>query len=219
MLDLNGSRFGSWTATNEMKSINGRKHRICKCDCGKVGYILTSNLTSGKSNGCVDCGIKKGSTVDGDSQPDSELYSLYISYRCMIGRCYVKSTNGYDRYGGKGISVCDEWKSDYRKFKQWALSNGWENGLVVDRIDSNKNYSEDNCRWITASENSKLANTGRKVKSRILSDDDVRYIRNCKVGKNEEHTRKTLGEKFNLSWQSINAIRSRKYYKDVEDDI
>ena len=219
MLDLDGVRFGTWTATNEIVHVNGRANRVCYCDCGNIGIVLTSNLTRGMSNGCTSCGIRKGSTVDGDSQPDMPYYGLYTSYRCMLGRCYSKSTNGYERYGGIGIEVFEDWKKSYQNFKEWAIYSGWENNLVIDRIDSKLNYQPDNCRWITASENSKLANAGKIVATRVLSDNDVRFIRSCKVGKTEEYNRKTLGEKFNLSWQSINAIRSRKYYKDVKDDI
>jgi hypothetical protein len=219
MLKLEGVRFGTWTATDNIVHINGRANRVCYCDCGNIGAVLTSNLTGGKSNGCFSCGTKKASTVDGDSQISSEMYGLYTSYRCMMGRCYIASTNGYERYGGLGICVCDEWKSSYSIFKLWAVENGWKQNLVIDRVNSSLDYSPCNCRWITASENSKLANTGKIVASRILSNDDVKFIRSCKVGRKEMYTRKTLGEKFNISWQSINAIRSRKYYKDIKDDV
>ena len=91
---------------------------------------------------------------------------LYRIWHNMKARCYNPNFNKYKYYGGKGIIVCDEWRTDFLKFRDWALNNGYADNLTIDRIDSNKNYCPENCRWITLTENTLLSNkTNRKYKS------------------------------------------------------
>ena len=81
----------------------------------------------------------------------------------MLARCYNQKNPKYSIYGGKGIKVCDEWINDYDCFKNWSYNNGYFEGcnLSIDRIDSNQDYSPDNCQWISLSLNSAKANYGR----------------------------------------------------------
>lgn len=75
----------------------------------------------------------------------------YGSYHSMMDRCYRKTSANYKFYGGRGISVCDEWQNA-KMFGEWAENNGYIPGLSLDRIDPDKDYSPDNCRWVTAYE-------------------------------------------------------------------
>lgn len=81
---------------------------------------------------------------------------LYVIYRSMINRCETKSHPSYNNYGGRGIFVCKDWKGNegFFNFKKWANENDWVKGLSLDRIDNNKGYSPDNCRWVTKSQQS-----------------------------------------------------------------
>jgi hypothetical protein len=81
----------------------------------------------------------------------------------MICRCTNPKADNYARYGEKGITVCDEWLHDYMAFREWALANGYEEHLTIDRIDGTKGYSPDNCRWATYHEQ----NLNRTVNKRV----------------------------------------------------
>ena len=120
---------------------------------------------------CLKCNIEKNVRYD---QPSSQLenyfcnkchrsnrddvhylcnHELYTKWGCMKQRCYRKKNDNYKYYGGKGIKICDEWKNDFLNFFEWSIKNGWNTKLEIDRIDSNKNYCPDNCRFITKREN------------------------------------------------------------------
>ena len=77
----------------------------------------------------------------------------------MISRCYNLNRKDYFRYGGQGIKVCDEWRSGIKPFVEWAINNGYADYLSIDRIDSNGDYTPENCRWATASEQNRHRST------------------------------------------------------------
>ena len=85
-------------------------------------------------------------------------HPLNTIWRCMRRRCNNPSNASYQRYGAKGINVCEEW-NDFEAFYNWAISNGWANGLSIDRIDNSRGYSPDNCRFVTAKEQSRNRTT------------------------------------------------------------
>ena len=82
----------------------------------------------------------------------------------MKGRCYNPNNNRYKYYGGRGITVCDEWKNDFMAFYDWSITHGWKEGLTIDRIDVNGNYCPENCRWIPLSDQ-----MGNRTNSRYLT--------------------------------------------------
>lgn len=95
---------------------------------------------------------------------------LYHVFYGMKARCYNKRCPSYYKYGARGIYICEEWLNNYEVFENWAYSHGYNTSLTIDRIDSSRGYSPDNCRWISLSENSGRANIGiHKNKSKLIN--------------------------------------------------
>lgn len=109
-----------------------------------------------------------------DSISKTRLYSIFSG---MKQRCYNPNNQHYKWYGGKGIAICDEWMGEdgLSRFMEWALNNGYEEHLTIDRITSSGPYSPDNCRWVTQSQNSKTIE--HKVTYKLIPGAGIRYYR------------------------------------------
>lgn len=124
------------------------RHRvIVKCDCGKTKEVSLSEMICRNQQSC-GC-LKKPNIKHG-----LRGHPLYIVHEQMMKRCYKENNKSYSRYGGRGISVCEEWSNSFKAFYDWAVSHGYEYGLQIDRINNDGNYEPDNCRFVTAKENS-----------------------------------------------------------------
>lgn len=139
--DLTGKRFGRLVVKKRIIN-NNKGFWLCECDCGKTVIIKTKTcLISGQIKSC-GCYNRDRICKHGDSY--SLLYSVWHS---MKTRCYTKTSIPYKDYGARGITVCEEWKNDYSRFRDWALTHGYKKGLSLDRINNNGNYTPDNCRF------------------------------------------------------------------------
>lgn len=146
-IDLSGTRVGKLTVVERLD--NGKKYR-CKCDCGNETIVWTTNLrrTHTTSCGCVRSeNLRSIASTHGESK--TRLFRIWCE---MKHRCTIKSDTNYIKYGGRGISVCDEWCNDFTTFRDWAMSNGYRDDLTIDRIDGTGNYEPSNCRWATYTE-------------------------------------------------------------------
>lgn len=163
--DLTGEVFGRLTLVSQDAPINGRIVWFCRCACGNKKSIMEYNIVAGKT---LSCGcIQREATAASNGLRASHGHSSgvdetgkriispeYSSWRSMIGRCYLPCMSSYPSYGGRGITVCDEWrgKGGFLKFLNHVGPRPY--GKTLDRIDSNGNYEPGNVRWATPKEQS-----------------------------------------------------------------
>ena len=162
MNDIIGKKFGRLTVVElhhkkQRFYKDGRKrgflyYYLCKCDCGNLSIAERSNLFRGhiKSCGCFVSEILKQNQF----KTKHNLYGirLYRIWHGIKSRCYNKNLKRYKDYGGRGIKVCDEWRDDFMSFYNWSIANNYKDNLTIDRIDNDKNYEPNNCRWATPKE-------------------------------------------------------------------
>lgn len=129
---------------------------LCRCDCGNLTEVSSNSLLMGltRSCGCLRKErVGQAHTIHGDTANGKRL-RVYKTWEDMKGRCLNPNDSGYKYYGGRGITVCDNWNS-YQNFRDWAFVNGYTDDLTIDRIDSDGNYEPNNCQWITKAENNR----------------------------------------------------------------
>lgn len=148
LIDLTGKRYGKWTVLERDGQVLPTRW-ICKCDCGTVRSVSLNSLRGGSSS----CGLCLESRTKNPLLLRKHSNRLYHTWSEMRRRCNGKCTN-HQYYGDRGITYCKEWE-DFDVFARWAIENGYENGLEIDRIDSDKDYSPQNCRWVSHKNNSR----------------------------------------------------------------
>ena len=207
--DLLGKRFGRLLVIKHLE-VNERKDRwktwVCKCDCGNIKEFATNALTSGE---VISCGcynkektskmVKEIFTTHGCSR--SRIYNIWCS---MKARCFRKNAKNYALYGGRGITVCDEWKNSFQTFYDWAMANGYSDVLTLDRKDVNGNYEPNNCKWATYTEQ---ANNRRNTKKIEINGVFM--------------TVREISEEYGIKYNTV-STRYQKYRKglcSVEDII
>lgn len=153
--DLSGKKFGRLTVIRFLQPEERKRKRytwLCKCDCGKIVQVEGGKLTLGNTRSCGCLVVDFISNLNKKYKYTSKR--LYSVYKGMLSRCYDENHREYSNYGGRGVTVYQEWLESYDAFAEWAFNNGYKENAkylecTLDRKDVDKNYDPDNCRWVS----------------------------------------------------------------------
>lgn len=162
-IDLTGQKFGRLTVINRVaNSKSGKTMWFCNCICGNSCIVYSGNLRGGqtKSCGCIHK-EKFNHTIHGKRHS-----KLYLKWQNIKKRCLNPNAANYKNYGGREnnpVTVYSEWANSFKAFYDWSINNGYKDGLSIDRIDNNKGYSPQNCRWVTLKEQANNKTTNKMI--------------------------------------------------------
>lgn len=148
-----GQKFGTLTITG-FEHVDNYWKWVCRCECGSEKSYVPLKLIKGKTKtcGCGKVARCKELSVEYRTKHGGRNTRLYHIWHGMKERCFTPTNKDYPNWGGRGITVCNEWNDDFTAFRDWAIANGYADNLTIDRIDNDGNYEPNNCRWVTIQE-------------------------------------------------------------------
>lgn len=168
--DLTGQTFGRLKVIQFAGKSTDRQYLWeCECSCENHTHLIVKagNLRSGntKSCGCLHSEItSKVHTTHGHRHD-----KIYGVWKTMKSRCYNPNVECYNRYGGRRITICDEWLNSFEAFYKWSVKNGYQEGLTIDRINNDGNYEPNNCRWTDRIVQANNRRTNRKLEYKEIT--------------------------------------------------
>ena len=197
-VDLTGKEFGLLTVIKLRRDLQKEDKQFvweCKCICGEISYVLTRNLQSGQTKSC-------GCLKENPESPykiDEVFKNLLSVWTGVKKRCANPNYEGFKYYGGRGISVCKEWSS-FIPFYEWAVENGYEKGLQIDRKYFDGNYEPSNCRWVTPKENSQNRRSTRLITIKKDTKSLSEWAEQIGI------TKKALSDRIERDWKDADLL-------------
>lgn len=193
--DIKGERFGLLTVHERAGSDRlGNAMWRCTCECGGQSIVSTHNLKRGHTK---SCGCLQKESVTTHSGTGTRLYRIWEG---MKRRCYEITHAHFKDYGGRGITVCDEWLRSFEAFRDWALANGYRDDLTIDRKDNDGPYSPDNCHWATHKAQQNNMRSNRAITYKGETRTLAQWAELAGINK------KTLQYRLNNGWSVEQAI-------------
>lgn len=159
--DLTGQKFGKLTVLG-YAGMKSHSQWYCRCECGNFVKTGTCNLKSGNTNSCTCLQkevVRQRSTTHGHTG-NGQVSKTYTAWQAMLSRCQAPNYINFKNYGGRGINVCKRWQ----KFENFLEDMGERpDGLSLDRIENDKGYYKENCRWATRIEQQNNRRNNRKI--------------------------------------------------------
>lgn len=198
-IDLTGQKFGRLTVIERAENgKQGHTYWLCKCICGNKTIVRGNHLRKGliRSCGCLESENRKTmSTTHGLTK--TRLYNIWGH---IIQRCTNPNSKNYERYGGRGITICEKWRNDFVSFYEWAINNGYKEDLTIDRIDNNKGYFPDNCRWTDKITQANNTRSNRFLTFNNKTQTIAQWARELELNANR------IGDRLNHGWSIEKAL-------------
>lgn len=215
-MDLTGMNIGYWHINGPAPPLfdsRGRTIRMwdCSCKCGARKNVRDAEIRRGASTSC-GCYNREISSTHHESRT-----RLYDTWHGLRQRCNNPNSKDAHNYYERGIVVCEEWNKSYEAFRDWAIANGYQDGLTIDRIDVNGNYCPENCRWATAKE--QCRNT--RVNHLLTHNGETKTIAEWAEITGIDYY--TLAKRIEKGWSDDDAItrpvdHSKNKYKNKEKE-
>lgn len=211
--ELIGMKFGRLTVVEYAGKQEGQVMWRCRCDCGNYLCTSTHQLRGRKTRscGCLQRDIARRNALK-HGLHEKRLYGVWKS---MKSRCLNPRMTSYKNYGGRGITVCDEWRDNFQAFYNWAMANGYDpnaplGGCTIDRIDVNGNYCPENCRFVSM----KVQSVNQRRTQKCTYNGEELSV--CELAEKYKINVKTLVSRLDRGWSIEKAIetpaRPMKYH-------
>lgn len=201
LIDITGKRFGQLVVSRCLSGNRwGNRMWLCLCICGDEVVVAGGNLQSGNTKSCGCLRTKRTmetKTTHGHTK-NRKPTSIYRSWQNIIQRCTNRVVHNYSDYGGRGITLCQEWL----KFENFIrdMACGWKPGLTIDRIDNHKGYSKDNCRWATKKEQARNRRSNRFISCFGKTQTLVEWSEETGIGED------TITQRLGRGWETEKAL-------------